>query len=83
VADEWPDIVDVYRTFSSDPECTDPPGLIWILDWGCAIWSIVDCKGSEGQMWVAEEGELMPLDQTISDWLQMWLECRLTIPSVA
>jgi hypothetical protein len=48
---EWTDIVDVHRAFSSGPEPNAPAWLIWLLDWGCATWSLVDCRDPAGPMW--------------------------------
>lgn len=45
---EWADIVDVHRAFNSGPEPNAPAWLVRLLDWGCAIWSLVDCRDPAG-----------------------------------
>lgn len=45
------DIVSEYASFSSDPNHSHPAGVVPILDWGCAIWSLVDFRDPSGPMW--------------------------------
>ncbi|MEV1204449.1 hypothetical protein [Microbispora rosea] len=34
----------------SDPYV--PPGLVWLHNWGTAMWSLVDCRDPAGPMWI-------------------------------
>ena len=47
---QWTDIIDVYQAFGSNPDDPPPPCLVWLHDWGCAIWSLVDCRDPSGPM---------------------------------
>lgn len=72
--------------YCPNPESTVPPALIWIYEFGCDIWSLVDCRERAGRMWVwdgnREHGsELFQQDQTLTDWFALWLECRLSVPT--
>ncbi len=75
---DWTDLLHVYRAFS--PRM--PREMLWLFDWGCAIWSLVDCSRPEGQMWVwdpngAEDpspaNSLFRQAMTLTDWLAAWL----------
>lgn len=50
-------------------------GKVWLLDWGCAIWSLGDFDTPEGMMWgwdpntCSERHMFFPKDQTVKDWL--------------
>lgn len=88
---EWDDIVDVHRAFSvPDPDLPPshdvPPYMVWLFDWGCAIWSLVDCRDERGQMWGWDpngghfEDPLFPLNMTLSEWLIKWLDGNLEMP---
>jgi hypothetical protein len=39
---DWADIVDVYKAFNSGPEDPHPEWLVWLFEWGCAIWSTAE-----------------------------------------
>jgi hypothetical protein len=43
------DVVEAYRAFADDPE--HPGELVPVLDWGCAIWTLVDCQDPAGGVW--------------------------------
>ncbi|MGW2525034.1 SMI1/KNR4 family protein [Streptomyces sp. NPDC001617] len=81
----WADIVDVYQAFSSAPDNPVPDGLIWLFDWGDAIWSLVDCRDPEGPMWGWDphdglDGALFPMGQNFAEWLTDALAGKENIP---
>jgi hypothetical protein len=49
--DTWNDLLDVYHAFRSGPGPHVHRQMLWLYDWGCAIWSLVDCSSPEGPMW--------------------------------
>jgi hypothetical protein len=81
---EWEDIVDVYRAFSAPhpdipPSWDVPPYLVWLFDWGCAIWSLVDCRDEKGQMWGWDPNNdidraLFPQNMNLAEWIAKALE---------
>src|SRR5258705_3289435 len=85
---DWTDLLHVYRAFS--PRM--PREMLWLFDWGCAIWSLVDCSRPEGQMWVwdpngAEDpspaNSLFRQAMTLTDWLAAWLHGHADQPGWA
>jgi hypothetical protein len=81
-AGDWHDLVQLQRAQQADPNPLYPPWLIGIFDWGCAIWSLIDCRDPAGPVWSwdGNNQRLRQYDQTIADWLALWLECRLEMP---
>ncbi|UNM15921.1 hypothetical protein J4032_34600 [Streptomyces formicae] len=77
------DIAMAYREVA-DPERGLPPGLVPLMDRGCAMWAFIDCRTSDGQMWdwdpnlCCQGHALAPLEQTLAEWLTDWL--RGTMP---
>lgn len=53
----------------------DPPGLVWICDWGCAQWSCLDCRTADGPI-VTVAGDYPPTEteHTLRTWLRAWLD---------
>jgi hypothetical protein len=83
--DDWEDIVEAYQAFGSDPEINVPPGFVWLVDWGCAIWSIMDCSDGNGRMWgwdpnAGLDGALFPQNMNLAEWLTAYLDGSLVIP---
>ncbi len=80
--DNFRDIIETHRAFSSHPDdpLSAPPWLVWIFDWGCTIWSMVDCRDASGPMWFNEEGEMQPEGITVAEWFDCWVAGRLCIP---
>jgi hypothetical protein len=78
-------LVTVYRSIV-DSTCVPKPGepgfdqypwpklLLPICDWGCAIWSCLDCRSDGGAIVTASNGE--PFANTghmLRSWLSAWL----------
>jgi hypothetical protein len=84
---DWADIVDVHQAFGSGPEPNAPAWMVWLLDWGCAIWSLVDCRDTAGPMWAWDpngcclEHALFPQPMNLADWLSKSLDGALQIPN--
>ncbi|MEU6603340.1 hypothetical protein [Streptomyces flaveolus] len=55
-----------------------PRGVFFFCDLGCAMWVLLDCRHPEGQMWWWEEGNRHKLDLTFPQWLEAWLDGRLS-----
>ncbi|MBO2447121.1 SMI1/KNR4 family protein [Actinomadura barringtoniae] len=83
---DWADILDVYRAFTADPpDPKTPPYLVWLYDWGCAIWTLVDCRDERGPIWIwdgnlDDDETLYPMGIDLAGWLSRALEGRLTAP---
>ncbi|MEU3516730.1 SMI1/KNR4 family protein [Streptomyces sp. NPDC006654] len=82
---DWADITDAYQAFSSAPDNSVPSGLIWLFEWGDAIWSLVDCRDPSGSMWGWDpndglEDALFSTGQTLSEWLADAIAGRDAIP---
>ncbi|WP_371798696.1 SMI1/KNR4 family protein [Streptomyces sp. NBC_01707] len=44
------DLAMAHRDFTG-PERNLPPGLVPLMDRGCAMWALIDVKTADGQMW--------------------------------
>jgi hypothetical protein len=64
-----------YLHVELQPDEPPPPpvGVLFFCDFGCAMWSLLDCRHPEGQMWWWEEGNRYKLDLTLREWLSAWL----------
>ena len=51
-----------------------PLGMIFLMNWGCAIWSVLDCTEPGGVMWGWLEGTLRCQDMSLVDWLGAYLD---------
>jgi hypothetical protein len=89
--DAGDDLLDAYRGSRSGPGPHVPRQMLWLFDWGCCIWSLVDCSRPEGQMWVwdphgAEDpspaNSLFRQAMTFTEWLAAWLQGQLSDPPV-
>jgi aminoglycoside phosphotransferase len=49
--DDYADIVESYGDGPDEESEYGFPGLVWPLDWGCAIWSACDFRTPDGPMW--------------------------------
>ena len=54
-----------------------PPGVLFFCDFGCATWSLLDCRHPQGQMWWWEMGDRDKLALTLPQWLAAWLDGRI------
>ena len=79
---DWPDLVTFHLEARADELWKARPWLVPVLDWGCTVMSLIDCRDPEGRMWAWEEGELiwLPQRQTLTGWLGLWLQGQLTLP---
>ncbi|MEU5563531.1 SMI1/KNR4 family protein [Micromonospora musae] len=88
---DWENILDVHRAFAtSDPGPLTPEGFVWLVDWGCNIWTLIDCRDSYGWVWGWDpsgscclDHALFPQHLTLADWLARWLDGTLTMPSAS
>jgi hypothetical protein len=48
---DYADIVESYGDGRDEDDEHGFPGLVWLLDWGCAIWSACDFQTPDGPMW--------------------------------
>jgi hypothetical protein len=83
--DEEKSIVELYQSYhvtsEDDPTWQWPDGLVPICDWGCAIFSCVDCnKGSIITFDPAEQPEGAPMalafaqsHPTVAAWFEDWV----------
>jgi len=78
----WNDLAELHQASQADPADPWSPWHVGIFNWGCAIWSLVDCRDPAGPMWSWDGNDhmLREYNQTICDWLALWLECRLDLP---
>lgn len=62
------------------PDCppSPPAGVLFLCDFGCAMWALLDCREPEGRMWWWTEGERHKLTLTFPEWLGAWLAGDLT-----
>jgi len=60
--------------FAPDEPPSLPPGVLFFCDFGCATWSLLDCRHPEGQMWWWEMGDRNKLALTLPQWLAAWLD---------
>ena len=44
-----------------------------MCDFGCAMWSLLDFRHPQGQMWWWESGDRTKLDLTLPQWFAAWL----------
>lgn len=51
-----------------------PLGMIFLMNWGCAIWSVLDCREPGGVMWGRLEGRLHCQDTSLVDWLGAYVD---------
>ncbi|MDT0616430.1 SMI1/KNR4 family protein [Streptomyces lancefieldiae] len=72
------DITEAYHDFA-DPEHPLPPGIVPLMDRGCAMWALIDFKTADGQMWDWDPNlcctahALAPLEQSLTEWITDWL----------
>jgi hypothetical protein len=64
-----------WHSIELEPDEPPPPprGVIFLCDYGCAMWTLIDCRHPDGRMWWWEEGERDKLTITLAQWLTAWL----------
>ncbi|MFE6482208.1 SMI1/KNR4 family protein [Streptomyces sp. NPDC057757] len=80
--DDWfsdcADITMAYRGFT-DPDDVLPPGVVPLMDRGCAMWTLIDFRTADGQMWDWDPNLCCirhapaPIGQSFAHWLTDWL----------
>jgi hypothetical protein len=50
-----------------------PRGVVFLCDFGCAQWALLDCRHPQGRMWWWEEGDRYKLNLTLPEWFAVWL----------
>jgi len=80
---------DLGRTALDRLDLRDPPGLLPLDHWGCAIYSYVDCANPGAQMWGFDphsglaEHSFYPEGFSLTEWLRRWLHGNLRQPYFA
>ena len=86
VSDGHLSMLDTYVAYWAVPEgdpmylLPPPRGVVFLTDWGCAHWTLLDCRRPEGRIWGWEEGDRYPENLNLREWLEMWLDGGLTMP---
>ena len=50
-----------------------PQGVVFLCDYGCSAWALLDCRSPTGQLWWWDQGSRWVLDLTLAGWLEGWL----------
>ncbi|MFF7641828.1 SMI1/KNR4 family protein [Streptomyces canus] len=72
------DITMAYHQFT-DPDDVLPPGVVPLMDRGCAMWALIDFRTADGQMWDWDPNLCCirhapaPIGQSLAQWLTDWL----------
>lgn len=73
------DIAMAYDDFAKDPDHPLPPGIVPLMNRGCAMWTLIDFRTADGQIWDWDPNlcclphALAPLEQSLAQWLTDWL----------
>lgn len=80
--DDWfshcSDITTAYRGFNA-PDDILPSGIVPLMDRGCAMWTLIDFRTADGQMWDWDPNLCCirhapaPIGQSLAQWLTDWL----------
>lgn len=49
-------------------------GVLPFCEWGCNIFSCVNCKAAPGPIYLFEEGDMSAQRYSLQDFFQMWIE---------
>jgi hypothetical protein len=81
--DDWfsdcADITMAYRAFTA-PDDILPSGIVPLMDRGCAMWTLIDFRTADGQMWDWDPNLCCvrhapaPIGQSFAQWLTDWLQ---------
>lgn len=71
---DWLNVVEAWQSLNSSSAIRFPRWLMPLTDWGCAIWSLVDCRDDFGYVWGFDpngglEQALYWTEQTVAEWL--------------
>lgn len=82
---DWSDIVDIHNAVQNDPDDNTPAYLVWLYEWGCGIWSLIDCRDPSGSMWAWDpndgvEDALFSNEMSFSEWIVRALDGDLEMP---
>lgn len=82
---DWEDVVEASQELGEDPDVRIPPEFLWILDWGCSVWSIVDCREESGPMWAWDgnlrgDRALFSEGRNLADWFAAMAQGTLQMP---
>ena len=71
---DWQNVVEAWQSLNSSPSISFPRWLMPLTDWGCAIWSLVDCRDDFGYVWGFDpnggpESALYWTEQTVAELL--------------
>jgi hypothetical protein len=71
------ELVDVYYAVQSDSKLLGknwPKGVLPFCNWGCNLFSCVDCTTSQFTIWTCDELELSRRDCTLDQFFELWLD---------
>lgn len=74
------DLLDTYDEFRTHGESKGGPwkhGLLPFCNWGCAIYSCVDCTDSSFPVFTHEDSNIWPVRYTLSEFFEMWLNGKV------
>ncbi|MFF1306693.1 SMI1/KNR4 family protein [Streptomyces sp. NPDC058307] len=81
--DDWfsdcADITMAYHAFGGPDGDDLPSGLVPLMDRGCAMWTLIDFRTGDGQMWDWDPNLCCirhapaPLGQSLAQWLTDWV----------
>lgn len=77
------DIAEAYRDFTAK-EPPPPKGIVPLMDRGCCIWTLIDFRTSDGQIWDWDpsicclDHALAPVGRSLAEWLDDWLTGRVS-----
>ncbi|HEY2793534.1 MAG TPA: SMI1/KNR4 family protein, partial [Micromonosporaceae bacterium] len=61
----------------TDPIALWPTGVLEILDWGCNIYTLIDCRTADGWIWEADFNRMETAartSMTLATWLTSWAD---------
>jgi hypothetical protein len=71
------DLLKAYREFETSGESENEPwqpGLLPFCNWGCAVFSCVDCTDPSFPVHTHEDSGVWPEGYTLSEFFEMWLQ---------
>lgn len=75
LVDEYRDLKAGFEYFGRGSEWK--PGTLPFCDWGCTIWSCVDCTDPSLSVSTCEDCELSPEGYTLHDFFRMWVKGKV------